>query len=89
LGTVPNGTFPEVGSVKGQYWKWVPLLEMGMPFPELVNCTFGYLLHINESRSGIRKRTVLEMGAITGNGNAISRTGKLHVWVLTTQHKLE
>jgi hypothetical protein len=22
------------------------------------------------------------MGAITGNGNAISRTGTLHVWVL-------
>ena len=23
------------------------------------------------------------MGAITGNGNAISSPGKLHVWVLT------
>ena len=33
MGTVPNGRFPEVGSEKGQYWKWVPLLEMGMPFP--------------------------------------------------------
>ena len=30
-------------SKKGQYWKWVPLLEMGMPFPVLVNCAFGYL----------------------------------------------
>jgi hypothetical protein len=31
------GKFPEVGSKKGQYWKWVPLLEMGMPFPLLVS----------------------------------------------------
>ena len=32
-----------------QYWKWdfslpvmVPLLQLGVPFPELVNCVFGY-----------------------------------------------
>ena len=25
---------------KGCYWKWVPLLEMGVPFPVLVNCAF-------------------------------------------------
>jgi hypothetical protein len=31
LGTVPNGKFPEVESKKGHYWKWVPVLEMGMP----------------------------------------------------------
>jgi hypothetical protein len=38
-----------------QFWKWdfplpgmVPLLEMGVPFPELVNCVFGYL-HMNLS----------------------------------------
>ncbi len=43
LGTVPNGKFPELESKKGQNWKWVPVLEMGMPFPVLVNCTFGYL----------------------------------------------
>jgi hypothetical protein len=43
LGTVPNEKYPEVESKKGQYWKWVPLLEMGMPFPVLVNCAFGYL----------------------------------------------
>ncbi len=29
LGTVPNGKFPEVELKKGQYWKWVPVLEMG------------------------------------------------------------
>ena len=35
------------------------------------------------SGSGIQKRTVLEMGASTGNGNASSSTGKLRVWALT------
>ena len=48
----------------------------------MADCQFGYRTKWKISRSGIRKRTVLEMGAITGNGNAISRTGKLHVWVL-------
>jgi hypothetical protein len=37
------------------------------------------------SRNGPPKRTLLEMGAVTGNGIvqycAISRTGKLRVWV--------
>jgi hypothetical protein len=33
--------------------------------------------------SGIKKKTVLVMGAITGNGSAISSNGKLRVWVLT------
>jgi hypothetical protein len=37
LGTVPNGKFPEVESKKGQYWKWVPVLEMGTPVPVLAN----------------------------------------------------
>jgi hypothetical protein len=35
--------FSEVESKKGQYWKWVPVLEMGMPVPVLANCAFGYL----------------------------------------------
>jgi hypothetical protein len=43
LGTVPNGKFPEVEFKKGQYWKWVPVLEMGMPVPVLANCAFGHL----------------------------------------------
>ena len=43
LGTVPNGNFPEVEFKKGQYWKWVPVLEMGMPVPVLANCAFGHL----------------------------------------------
>ncbi len=33
LGTVPNGKFPEVESKKKGQWKWVPVLEMGMPVP--------------------------------------------------------
>jgi hypothetical protein len=43
LGTVPNGKFPEVEFKKGQYWKWVPVLEIGMPVPVLANCAFGHL----------------------------------------------
>jgi hypothetical protein len=49
----------------------------------MADCQFGYRIKWKISRSGIRKRTVLEMGAIPGNGNAISSTGKLRVWVLT------
>ena len=52
--------------------------------PVMADCQFRYRTKWKISRSGIRKRTVLEMGAITGNGNAISRTGKLRVWVLTS-----
>ena len=48
LGAVPNEKFLEVESEKGQYWKWVPLLEMGRPFLVLVNCVFGYL-HIHRT----------------------------------------
>jgi hypothetical protein len=49
----------------------------------MADCQFVDRTKWKVSRSsGIRKRTVLEMGAITGNGNAISRTGKLRVWVL-------
>jgi hypothetical protein len=49
------------------------------PVPVMADCQFGDCTKWKISRSGIQKRTVLEMGAITGNGNAIARTGKLHV----------
>ena len=49
----------------------------------MADCQFGDRTKWKISRSGIQKRTVLEMGAITGNGNAISSTCKLRVWVLT------
>ena len=49
-----NGKFPEVESKKGQYWKWVPVLEMGMPVPILANCAFGYLqIHIEETKRSV------------------------------------
>jgi hypothetical protein len=53
------------------------------PVPVMVDCQFGDHTKWKISKSGIQKRTVLEMGAITGNGNAISSTRKLRIWVLT------
>ena len=68
--------------------KWhSPVPEMvrneSHPIPIMADCQFGDRTKWKISRSGIQKRTVLEMGAITGNGNAISSTCKLRVWVLT------
>jgi hypothetical protein len=48
----------------------------------MADCQFGDDTKWKISRSGIKK-TVLEMGAITGNGNAISSIGKLRSWVIT------
>jgi len=67
LGTVPNEKFPEVGSEKGQYWKWVSLLEMGMPFPVLVNCAFGYLHMYGNPR--MRTISLCIMGSVAANSN--------------------
>ena len=56
------------------------------PVPVLANCAFGYRTKWKISGSGIQKRTVLEMGASTGNGNASSCSGKLRVSALTFRH---
>ena len=34
------------GAKRRTVLKWVSLLEMGMPFPVLVNCAFGYLQRV-------------------------------------------
>jgi len=54
------------------------------PVPVMAESQFGTEPKI--SRSGPPKRTVLEMGAITGNGSAVSSTSELLVWVLTHTH---
>jgi hypothetical protein len=52
-------------------------------FPVLVNCAFWDCMIRRFSRNGPPKRMLLEMGPITGNGSAISSTGKLRVLGLT------
>ena len=88
-----NGTMrmePSFGTGPSEwpYRNWQsPVLEMvrneSRPVPEMVDCRFGYRTKWKISLSGIQKRTVPVMGAITGNGSAISSNGKLRVWVLT------
>ncbi len=53
------------------------------PVPVMADCQFGYLTKWKISLNGIQKRTVLVMGASTGNGRPISSNGKFRVWVLT------
>ena len=38
------GNFLKWDPKKDSTGKWVPVLEMGLPFPVMVNCAFGYLL---------------------------------------------
>ena len=60
LGTVPNGKFPEVEFKKGQYWKWVPVLEMGMPVPVLANCAFGHLRRYSKVEYSIARMSTTD-----------------------------
>ena len=47
------------------------------PVPVMADCQFGYRTKWKISRSGIQKRTVLEMGAITGNGEGEKVLGQV------------
>jgi hypothetical protein len=54
------------------------------PVPVMADCQYGYCTIWKINSNGLTKRTLLEMGTITGNGSASSSNGKLPVLVLTT-----
>jgi hypothetical protein len=56
------------------------------PILVLAVCQLGDSRILNSTRNGPPKRILLEMGTVSGNWNAISRIGKLHVLVLTYAH---
>jgi hypothetical protein len=83
-----------MGPSEQLYRKWHSLVpEMGQnesrPVPVMADCQFGDYMKWKIFRNGPPKRTLLEMGTITGNGSTISSTGKLHVLGLTASPNVD
>jgi hypothetical protein len=82
-----SGTGPDEQPYRN--WK-SPVPEMGKnesrSVPAMADCQFGDCTIWKFFRNGPPKRTLLEMGTITGNGSAISSTGKLCILGVTHTH---